>query len=115
EGGWRTQFAGAERCQRPARGLDVFCDLRTAFGPRHRPVEAHSLDLISGIGGRSGRILKNTRNEAVVAGGKIARHVGPCFLSSERQSLATVSNSGHKKATAASPVPSHVTFCPWER
>src|SRR3954470_11143955 len=38
--------------------------------------------------------------------------LAPAFFSSERQSLAIVSSSGHKKATAASPLPSLVIVYP---
>jgi hypothetical protein len=76
----RSQLAGTERRQRPARRLNVFCDLRKAFSQRHPFVEPHPLDLIAGIGSHAAGILKHGRDEAVVAGGKVARHVGPLFF-----------------------------------
>ena len=76
----RSQFAGAERRQRPARCLNVFCDLRKALGQRHQLVETHPLDLIAGVGRDTAGILEYGRNEPVIAGGKVARHVGPLFF-----------------------------------
>jgi hypothetical protein len=54
ERGRRTQFASAERGQRPARSLDVFCDHLKAFGQRRHPVETHALDLVAGTGRGTG-------------------------------------------------------------
>jgi len=81
EGGRRTQFAGAERGQRPARRLDVFCDLRKALRQRQSFVKAYPLDFVAGTGSYAAGILKYGRNETVVAGGKVARrHRAPSSL-----------------------------------
>src|SRR5205085_11663359 len=93
--GRRAQLAGAERRQWPARALNVFRDLRETIGQRHRPVEAHALDLESGIGCDSTRILEHGRNEPVIAGGKVARHVCSlfsCYSSCMRTPLAPLSS-----------------------
>ena len=76
----RTQLAGTERRQRPARVLNVFRDLAkpsasgSGLSKRTRSISNPR------IGRSAARILKHGRNEPVIAGGKIARHVCSLFL-----------------------------------
>jgi hypothetical protein len=71
----RTQFASTERRQRPPRVSNILRNLREAFGQRQQAIETHTLDLETGISRRAARILKDRRDETIIAGWKIARHV----------------------------------------
>jgi hypothetical protein len=71
----RTQFAGTERRQRPPRIPNILRGLREAFGQWQQAIETHALDLETWIGRRAARILKHRRNETIIAGWKITRHV----------------------------------------
>src|SRR5512141_2108415 len=78
----RAQLAGTKRGQRPACGLNISGDLRKTFGQCRHPVEAHALDLVAGSGGRAARILKHRRDEPVIAGRKVTRHLWRLLVSS---------------------------------
>jgi len=71
----RTQFAGAERRQRPRGVPNIFRGSRKALGQRQQAIETHALDLKTGIGRRAARILKHRRDKTIIARWKIARHV----------------------------------------
>src|SRR5438876_12411998 len=71
----RAQLAGAKRRQWPPRGSDMFRGSRKAFGQRQQRVKTHAFDLKAGVGRSPARILKHRRDEGVIAGRKILRHL----------------------------------------
>src|SRR5882724_5625520 len=73
--GRRAQLAGAERRQRPPRASNIFCNSCKPLGQWPQAVEAHAFDLEAGIGCGTTRKLKHGRDEPIIAGRKIARHV----------------------------------------
>jgi len=71
----RTQFAGAERGQRPTGFADRLLGARKTFGERHGPMKAHAHDLETGLRRYAARILKNRRDGAITACRKHRCHV----------------------------------------
>src|SRR5882757_5247704 len=77
----RAQLAGAKRRQRPPRASNIFCKSCKPLGQWQQAIEAHAFDLEAGIGRGTTRILKNRRDEPIIAGRKIACHVCVPFKS----------------------------------
>src|SRR5260370_40343283 len=71
----RAQFAGAKRRQRPPRSLNILCHLRKSLRQRQQAVKTHALDLVAGGGRSAARILEHRRDESIIAGRKLVRHL----------------------------------------